>query len=99
MQKVHEQDENAELIQRIIDLEQDQAGKVQENRLLMLKLKNFDSAKAIGPKRFELASMASMDRAVYQSDDRKTAARGSITGRSTSSVGKLEPINKGTYGV
>ena len=97
MQKNQEQDETSELIQRIIELERDQAAKVQENRLLMLKFKNIDSGKAIGGKRFDLASI---DASVYQSkpEERRgpKLATGSITGRSNSSVGRLDPINKAT---
>ena len=39
------EEENSELVQRIIDLELDQAAKVQENRLLMLKYRNFDGGR------------------------------------------------------
>lgn len=39
-----EANENSQLIQRIIDLENDKAAKVQENRLLMLKYKNMGGA-------------------------------------------------------
>ena len=51
-------------MQKVIELELDQAAKTQENRLLMLKYKNFDSAKSgsqlkISAKRFDLASIDS----------------------------------------
>ena len=39
-----EADEREELIQKIIELEQDQAAKAQENRLLMLKFKSMEES-------------------------------------------------------
>jgi len=46
-----------------VELELDHAAKVQENKLLMLKLKNFDSAKAVSAKHLDLASI---DSSVYK---------------------------------
>ena len=97
----YEQEQNSELIQRIIDLEREQAAKVQENRLLMLKFKNMDLTNlpdtAIG-----LGGKSSIDKSVYKShsrDERGLLGKsqpGSTTNRSASrsSVGKLEPIAK-----
>ena len=108
-----EANENSQLIQRIIELENDKAAKVQENRLLMLKYKNSTNKNntssqpirimredAIGANRFDSASIDSAG--AYSSipsiHNRKAPRQsGSITGRSTSSIGKLEPIKAGAF--
>ena len=58
--KVVREEESSELIQRIIDLEQDQAAKAQENRLLMLKFKNYEAVKPPGVS--GIGNLASIDR-------------------------------------
>lgn len=111
-----EANENSQLIQRIIDLENDKAAKVQENRLLMLKYKNMGGASSsknntasqpirilredvMGANRFDSASIDSAG--VYSSipsiHNKAPRQNGSITGRSTSSIGKLAPIKAGQF--
>ena len=94
------------MIQRIIDLENDKAAKVQENRLLMLKYKNSGQAgsQPIRIMRNDDAdrfNSASIDSGVYSNSGIKPPLKirqnGSVTGRSTSSIGKLEPIKAGAF--